>query len=73
MSTGTTLVQIISQPTKALAKLTLLHNIMETSEGPPNQPWFEVYDKVASEIDAAISAFDSAMSKEMARFEELAQ
>jgi hypothetical protein len=71
VSTGTTLVQIISQPTKALAKLTLLHNLMETTEGPPNQPWFEVYDKVSSEMDAAISAFDSALSKELALFDEL--
>ncbi|MBW2397384.1 MAG: hypothetical protein JRG95_24315, partial [Deltaproteobacteria bacterium] len=50
VSTGTTLVQIISQPTKALAKLTMLHNLMETTEGPPNQPWLEVYDKTSSEM-----------------------
>ena len=71
VSTGTTLVQIISQPTKALAKLTMLHNLMETTEGPPNQPWLEVYDKTSSEMDAAISAFDSALGKEMAVFDEL--
>ena len=71
VSTGTTLVQIISQPTKPLAKLTMLHNIMETSEGPPNQPWLDVAAKTASEIDAAISAFDSALSKETALFDEL--
>jgi hypothetical protein len=71
VSTGTTLVQIISQPTKALAKLTMLHNLMETTEGPPNQPWFEVYDKTSSEMDAAIFAFDSALGKEMALFDEL--
>ncbi len=71
VSTGTTLVQIISQPTKALAKLTMLHNIMETSEGPPNQPWRDVYAKTSAEMDAAISAFDSSLSKEMALFDEL--
>ena len=71
VSTGTTLVQIISQPTKALAKLTMLHNLMETTEGPPNQPWLEVYDKTSSEMDASISAFDSALGKEMALFDEL--
>ena len=47
VATGTTLVQIISEPSKPLAILTMLHNIMETSEGPPNQPWRDVYAKVA--------------------------
>ena len=46
VATGTTLVQIISEPTKPLAILTTLHNIMEHTEGPPNQPWFEVFEKV---------------------------
>ena len=72
VSTGTTLVQIISQPTKALAKLTMLHNLMETTEGPPNQPWLDVYDRVSGEMDAKIVEFDSALGKEMARFDELA-
>ena len=54
VATGTTLVQIISEPSKPLAILTMLHNIMETSEGPPNQPWRDVYAKVADEMDAKI-------------------
>ena len=44
---------------------------METTEGPPNQPWREVYAKVAAEMDASIAAFDSALSQEMAKFDEL--
>ncbi|MBW2394610.1 MAG: hypothetical protein JRG95_10100, partial [Deltaproteobacteria bacterium] len=71
VSTGTTLVQIISQPTKALAKLTMLHNLMETTEGPPNQPWLDVYAKTASEIDAAISTFETQLDQEMAKFDQL--
>jgi hypothetical protein len=71
VSTGTTLVQIISQPTKPLSKFVTLHNIMETSEGPPNEPMLEVYERTAAEIDAAIAAFQTDLAREMARFEEL--
>ena len=73
VATGATLVQIISEPTKALAKLVMLHNIMETTEGPPNQPMLEVFDKTAGEIDAAIAEFDSVLEKEMAKFDEMAR
>jgi hypothetical protein len=72
VATGATLVQIISEPTKALAKFVMLHNIMETTEGPPNQPMLEVFDKTAGEIDAAIAEFDSVLEKEMAKFDEMA-
>ena len=72
VATGTTLVQIISEPSKPLAKLTMLHNIMESTEGPPNQPWHEVYAKIAGEMDAGIASFREKLSAEMARFEELA-
>jgi hypothetical protein len=71
VSTGTTLVQIISEPSKPLAKLTTLHNIMETTEGPPNGPWLVVFEKVAGEMDAAIVAFDESLAREMTSFEEL--
>ena len=53
VATGTTLVQIISEPTKPLSLLVTLHNVLEHTEGPPNQPWMEVYVKVASEIDGS--------------------
>ena len=72
VATGATLVQIISEPTKPLSKLVTLHNILETSEGPPNQPMREVYAKVAAEIDEGSAAFQAAMEKEMAKFDELA-
>jgi hypothetical protein len=70
VATGTTLVQIISEPTKPLSLLVTLHNIQEHSEGPPNQPWLEVYQKVAGEMDAKIAAFDRSLDTEMAKFEE---
>jgi hypothetical protein len=72
VATGATLVQIISEPTKPLSKLVTLHNIMEHSEGPPNQPMRDVYAKVAAEIDEGGAAFKSALGKEMAKFEKLA-
>jgi hypothetical protein len=73
VATGTTLVQIISEPSKPLAILTMLHNIMESGEGPPNQPWLEVYDKVAGEMDTKIAEFDTDLTGEMAKFDELAR
>ena len=71
VSTGTTLIQIISEPSKPLAQLTMLHNIMETTEGPPNQALREVYTKIAGEMDASKAKFETALSREMARFDEL--
>jgi hypothetical protein len=73
VATGRTLVQIISEPTKPLSKLVTLHNIMEHSEGPPNQPWLQVYTKVATEIDATIASFDTALEAEMTKYEKLAK
>jgi hypothetical protein len=71
VATGRTLVQIISEPTKPLSKLVTLHNIMESSEGPPNHPMLEVYELTAAEVDAAIAEFRSALDTEMAKFESL--
>jgi hypothetical protein len=73
VATGTTLVQIISEPTKPLSKLVTLHNVLEHTEGPPNQPWLEVYEKVAADMDAFIGEFDSALEEEMSRFDELSR
>jgi hypothetical protein len=72
VATGTTLVQIISEPTKPLSKLVTLHNIMETSEGPPNQPLRDVYARTAAEIDEVIASFNSVLETEMAQFDSLA-
>jgi hypothetical protein len=72
VATGRTLVQIISEPTKPLSKFVTLHNIMETTEGPPNQPLREVYSKTAAEIDAAIAEFREALDTEMTKFESIA-
>ena len=44
---------------------------MESSEGPPNQPLRQVYDKTAAEIDAAIAEFRTALDAEMAKFDSL--
>jgi hypothetical protein len=73
VATGRTLVQIISEPTKPLSKLVTLHNILEHSEGPPNQPLLEVYQKTEAEIDAAMAEFASKLATEMQRFDALAK
>jgi hypothetical protein len=72
VATGTTLVQIISEPTKPLSKLVTLHNIMESSEGPPNKPMREVFAKVAAEMDDYRSGFETKLKKEIAKFDKLA-
>jgi len=66
--TLTTLVQIISEPTKPLAFLTTLHNLLEHTEGPPNQPWYQVFEKYSGEIDAKIAKFDKELEKAMEPF-----
>jgi len=55
-----------------LSKFVTLHNIMETTEGPPNQPLRDVYSKTAAEIDAAIAEFRAALDTEMTKFESIA-
>jgi hypothetical protein len=65
-------VQINSEPTKPLSNFVTLHNIMETTEGPPNQPLRDVYSKTAAEIDAAIAEFRAALDTEMTKFESIA-
>jgi hypothetical protein len=70
VATGTTLVQIISEPTKPLSLLVTLHNVQEHSEGPPNQPWLEVFEKVAGEMDSKIAEFDASLEREMRKLGE---
>ena len=67
-STGTTLVQSISQPAKPIALLTSLHNLMEHSEGPPDQPWQQVYAKVVTQVDTILEAFRQALEEAKAPF-----
>jgi photosystem II stability/assembly factor-like uncharacterized protein len=62
---GTTLVEIINERAKLVPKLTWLHNLMETSEGPPNQAMREVFAKVAGEMDAKIATFEAELQKRM--------
>jgi hypothetical protein len=69
VSTGTTLVQIISEPTKPLAFLTSLHNLLEHSEGPPNRPWYQVFEKYSGQIDAQIAEFDKELAEAMKPFQ----
>ena len=71
MPVGTTLVQIINERTKLIPKLTWLHNILETSEGPANQGVIDVYNKVASEMELAIASFNSQLDTEMVQFDRL--
>ena len=69
--TGATLVELISEPTKPIALLTALHNILESGEGPPNNQMLAVYDKVSAEIDDGRSAFLAALDTELTAFREL--
>jgi hypothetical protein len=71
VAAGTTLVQIISEPTKPLSMLVSLHNVMESSEGPPNQPLVEVYGRAEGRINEAVAAFEAEIGPAMERFEAL--
>jgi hypothetical protein len=42
----------------------------EATKDPPNQPWLEVYEKVAGDTDASIAAFDAALDEAMVPFGE---
>ena len=53
--------------------LVTLHNIQEHTEGPPNQPWREVYAKVAGEMDESMANFKAELAAGMAKFEELSR
>ena len=70
VSTGTTLVQIISEPTKPLAFLTSLHNLLEHTEWPPNRPWYQVFEKYSGQIDAQIAKFDKELAEAMKAFQK---
>lgn len=69
VSTGTTLVQIISEPTKPLAFLTTLHNLLEHTEGPPNKPWYQVFEKYSGQIDSQIVEFEKQLAEASKPFE----
>ena len=42
-----------------MSKLVTLHNIMEHTEGPPNEPWLTVYEKTVAEIDDYIEEINT--------------
>ena len=67
--TGRTLVQIISEPTKPIALLTTLHVLQEHTEGPTNQPWFEVYEQVVELVNGALEQFETDLTAVMVPFE----
>ncbi len=50
---GRTLAEIINQPAKLFSKLTWLHNMMESTEGPPNNTSMEQLEDIESLIRAA--------------------
>jgi hypothetical protein len=56
-----------------LADITLGHPAHPgRGEALLHQPWLEVYEKVAGEMDTKIAEFDAALEKDMAKFVELA-
>ena len=48
--------------------LTTLHNLLEHTEGPPNKPWYQVFEKYSGEIDAKIDAFEAQLAEAMQPF-----
>jgi photosystem II stability/assembly factor-like uncharacterized protein len=70
-STATTLPQMVSERTKPMTELVLLHNIMESSEGPANKPMYDLYDEISVKIDKSYNEYKTALETEMTKFEKL--
>jgi photosystem II stability/assembly factor-like uncharacterized protein len=66
---GRTLAEIINQPSKIYSKMVWLHNMMEQTEGPPNQPMIDQFEDLKKEMSAADSAYAKDIEVAMKAFE----
>ncbi len=67
---GTTLVQIINERAKLIPKLVWLSDLVQTSEGPPTRSMIEVFEKIASAMDAKTTAFDRAIQDRLTKLRQ---
>jgi hypothetical protein len=69
-STARNMIEMVAEATPPISELVMLHNIMESSEGPPNQPMRELFADISRKLDSRQAAFEAALATEMARFDE---
>lgn len=67
---GRTLAEIINQPARIYSKMVWLHNMMELSEGPANQPMIDQFAELKKQISVADATFDKDMKAAMEAFEK---
>ena len=70
---GRTLSEIINQPAKLFSKLVWLHNMMESTEGPPNNTSVDQLKNIEALIVAAEAKEGEAFRTALAAFNEAAQ
>lgn len=70
---GRTLAEIINQPAKLFSKLTWLHNLMESTEGPANQPSIEQFESIKTLVKQAEKEKGEAFRTVLADFKHAAQ
>ena len=70
---GRTLAEIINQPARIFSKMTWLHNMMELTEGPPNQPMIDQFAELKEQAAAADATYVKDMNAAMKSFNKAAK
>ena len=70
---GRTLAEIINQPAKIFSKMVWLHNMMELSEGPANQPSLDQFAQLKQDIAAADARYKKDIKAAMNTFDQAAK
>ena len=70
---GRTLAENINQPSKLYSQMVWLHNMMELSEGPANQPMLDQFAEIKKKMVAADARYDKDIKVAMASFNQAAK
>ena len=70
---GRTLAEIINQPAKLFSKLVWLHNMMESTEGPPNNTSVKQLEDIEALLASAEAKEGEAFRTALAAFNAAAQ
>ncbi len=65
---GRTLAEIINQPARLYSQMVWLHNMMEHSEGPANQPMLDQFAEIKKKMAVADATYDKDIKAAMAAF-----
>lgn len=70
---GRTLAEIINQPARIFSKMVWLHNMMEQTEGPANQPMIDQFAELKEQSAAADATYAKDMKAAMKSFNKSAK